>query len=84
MRADLLAWVATHGAAPQAVEHIHTDVSMCDAGYIDSIRAADLLAHVERSYGVRVPEVELVGSLSTLNALIAHVAAAADKGGSDD
>ena len=77
VRADLLAWVAANGAQPRPVEELHTDVSMCDAGYIDSIRAADLLAHVQQRYGARVPEVELVGRLSTLDALIAHIAGGA-------
>lgn len=77
VRADLLAWVAANGAQPRPVEELHTDVSMCDAGYIDSIRAADLLAHVQQRYRARVPEVELVGRLSTLDALIAHIAGGA-------
>ena len=77
VRADLLAWVAENGAQPRPVEELHTDVSMCDAGYIDSIRAADLLAHVQQRYGARVPEVELVGRLATLDALIAHIAGGA-------
>ena len=45
-----------------------------DAGYIDSMNSLSLLALIEERYGVEVPEVDLVGSLSTLAALVDHVA----------
>ena len=74
VRQDLLAWIVANATQPCSIEDIHSDVSMCDAGYIDSIRGADLLAHIERRYAVRVEEVELVGRLQTLDELVAHVA----------
>ena len=51
-----------------ATEHLF------DAGYIDSMNSLSLLAFIEERYGVEVSEVDLVGSLSTLAALVDCVA----------
>ena len=44
-----------------------------DYGYIDSLTAVSLLAHIEMHYGVAVPDVELAGRLSSLQALADYV-----------
>jgi acyl carrier protein len=46
---------------------------MFDCGYIDSLSAVMLIAHVEDRYGVLIEDVELIESLTTLEALAAHV-----------
>ncbi len=46
-----------------------------DAGYIDSLSSAELLSHIERRYQLRLPEVQLVGRLCTLEALAREIEA---------
>ena len=45
-----------------------------DAGYVDSMNSLTLLDFIEERYGVEIPEVDLVGGLSTLSALAGYVA----------
>jgi acyl carrier protein len=45
-----------------------------DAGYVDSMNSLTLLDFIEERYGVEIPEVDLVGGLSTLSALAEYVA----------
>jgi len=45
-----------------------------DAGYVDSMNSLTLLDFIEERYGVAIPEVDLVGGLSTLGALADYVA----------
>lgn len=45
-----------------------------DAGYLDSQSAASLLLLIEEEYDLEVSETDLVGRLSTLEALARHVA----------
>ena len=56
-------------------DEIDARVHLFDAGYVDSMNALTLLDFIEERYGVVVPEVELVGGLSTLSALAGYVAA---------
>lgn len=60
----------------KAVE-IDPDVGLLDAGYVDSLAAAQLLVSVEKNYGVFVSVDRLAGDLPTLRALAAWVAARA-------
>jgi acyl carrier protein len=53
---------------------IDPDEGLLDAGYVDSLTAAQLLAWVEEAYGVHVSVDRLVGDLSTLRALASWVA----------
>ena len=48
-----------------------------DFGYLDSFRSAELLAFIERRFGVQVPEMQLVGKLCTVDALGRHIEAEA-------
>ena len=50
------------------------DAHILDYGYIDSFNAVRLIGMVKEEYGVTIDEVELVGRLSTLDAIAAHVA----------
>lgn len=47
---------------------------MIDAGYVDSLRATELLAFVEETYGVDVEADRLLTDLSSLHALATWVA----------
>ena len=44
-----------------------------DHGYVDSLSAASLLEFIHRRYQVEISEVELVGRLSSLDALARHI-----------
>ncbi len=46
---------------------------MLDAGYLDSMNSLSLLDFIEDRWGIVVPEVELVGRLATLEALVDYV-----------
>lgn len=48
-----------------------------DYGYVDSLSAVNLLASIQARYGVEVQEVDLVGGLSSLDALAEFVHAEA-------
>jgi acyl carrier protein len=55
------------------------DAHMLDERYIDSLRATELLAFVERTYGVDVDADRLLTDLSSLRALAAWIVAAGDR-----
>ncbi|MBW2419059.1 MAG: acyl carrier protein [Deltaproteobacteria bacterium] len=55
-------------------EEIDGGVNIFDAGYVNSISGAELLAYIESRYGVNIAESELIGRLDNLDALARHVA----------
>ena len=59
---------------PRPPEEIDDQIHMYDAGYLTSITAADLLAHVETQYGIDISETKLIGPLQNLAALATHIA----------
>jgi acyl carrier protein len=46
---------------------------LLDSGYIDSLSATELLADIERRYGVRIGEMDIVGRLCTMEALAREI-----------
>ena len=71
--AELRSFIASRldeGMAPDAIER---DKHLYDFGYLDSMRGADFLVHIEQRYGVFVPETDLVGRFSTLEAIADHI-----------
>jgi acyl carrier protein len=48
---------------------------LLDSGYIDSLSATELLAEIERTYKVRIGEMDLVGRLCTIEALAREIEA---------
>lgn len=70
---DLVAQVCTTMPDPRPFEEIDTKIHMYDAGYVTSITAADLLAHIESRYGVDISETKLIGPLQNLEALATHI-----------
>ena len=60
--------------SPQDV--VATD-DLFDCGHLDSMSAVALLEFIDERYGVRIDQAELVGRLSTLDALVRYVVAEA-------
>jgi acyl carrier protein len=54
-------------------ESIDRHAHLLDSGYIDSLSSTELLADIERKYGVRIQEIDIVGKLSTLDALAKEI-----------
>ncbi len=54
-------------------EQIDVAGDLVGYGYVDSLTAATLLERIEERYGVEVSELDLVGRLSTLQALADHI-----------
>ncbi|MBW2725050.1 MAG: acyl carrier protein [Deltaproteobacteria bacterium] len=70
---DLVAQICATMPDPRPAEEIDPRVHMYDAGYVTSITAADLLAHIDARYGVDISETKLIGPLQNLEALVSHI-----------
>lgn len=66
---DLVAQICSTMPDPCPAEEIDLHVHMFDAGYVTSISAADLLAHIQMRYGHDISETKLIGPLQTIDAL---------------
>lgn len=71
---DLVRWIVQRDGSLEA-DDIDSTAGMYDAGYIDSMRAADLLVHIEDHYQVIVSERALAADLASLATLAAHISA---------
>jgi len=71
--ADLREFICAGMPDPLPPEEVDPAMHLYDAGYITSITAADLLAHIESHYGLDVSETELTGSLHNLDGLARHI-----------
>jgi len=76
--ADLVAHLCTTMPDPRPAEEIDLRVHIYDAGYVTSISAADLLAHIEQRYGLDISETKLIGPLQNLEALARYIHSSAD------
>jgi len=56
-----------------APESIDIRAHLLDSGYIDSLSSTELLADIERRYGVRIDEMQIVGKLCTIDALAREI-----------
>jgi acyl carrier protein len=55
---------------PEAIDlHAH----LLDSGYVDSLSSTELLAGIERQFGVRIDEMAIVGRLCTVEALAREI-----------
>jgi acyl carrier protein len=52
---------------------VDPDRHLFDHGYVDSLSAVMLIAHIEERWGVQIEDLELVESLTTVNALAARI-----------
>jgi acyl carrier protein len=68
--------IAEQSDGEHTADAIEGDAHLFDYGYLDSQSSASLMLLIEKRYGVRLKEVELVGRLSTVDALARHIAAA--------
>jgi acyl carrier protein len=46
---------------------------LLDSGYVDSLSSTELLTGIERQFGVRIQEMELIGRLCTIEALAREI-----------
>ena len=46
---------------------------LLDSGYVDSLSATELLAGIERQFGVRIQEMDIVGRLCSIEALAREI-----------
>jgi acyl carrier protein len=74
IEANLRAFFAERSGGELTAEAIDPAAHIFDAGYVDSMNSLTLLDFIEERYGVTVPEVDLIGGLSTLSALAEFVA----------
>jgi acyl carrier protein len=79
VRSDIVGWICAKSAGRNTEDKIDLSVHMYDAGYVDSMKGADLLVHIEKTYGLFIPETELVGRLAQLDELIKHVVSKASQ-----
>jgi hypothetical protein len=67
--ASLIAHICTTMPDARSPEEIDPHIHMYDAGYVTSITAADLLAHIDAHYQLDISETKLIGPLQNLAAL---------------
>jgi len=70
---DLVTHIRSTMPDPRPVEEIDLEVHMFDAGYVTSISAADLLAHIQSTYGLDISETRLIGPLQNIRALADYI-----------
>ena len=71
--ADLREFVRSTIPDPIPLDEIDPLMHLYDAGYVTSVTAADLLAHIETRYGLDVSETQLIGRLQNLDALSRYI-----------
>ena len=71
--ADLREFICTTMPDPLSPDEVDPMMHLYDAGYVTSISAADLLAHIESRYGMDVSETQLIGRLHNLDGLARHI-----------
>lgn len=76
---DLVEWVCANSSHPLRREEVDTTVHIYDAGYVDSLKGADLLVHIEKRYAVFIAETEFAGRLSRLDSLARHIVEAGQR-----
>jgi acyl carrier protein len=70
---NLVAHICSTMPDPRTPEEIDDQIHMYDAGYLTSITAADLLAHIDTHYGLDISETQLIGPLQNLAALATYI-----------
>ncbi|MDP6981181.1 MAG: acyl carrier protein [Myxococcota bacterium] len=70
---DLVAQICSTMPDPRPANEIDHHVHMFDAGYVTSISAADLLAHIQTRYGLDITETKLIGPLQNIEALANYI-----------
>jgi acyl carrier protein len=52
---------------------IDVHAHLLDSGYVDSLSSTELLADIERRFGVRIDEMDIVGRLCNIEALAREI-----------
>ena len=71
----LRAFVVEQSDASLSPQDVAATDDLFDCGHLDSMSAVALLEFIDERYGVRIDQAELVGRLSTLDALVRHIVA---------
>jgi len=58
-------------------ESLDVRAHLLDSGYVDSLSSTELLTEIERRYGVRIEEMDIVGRLCNIEALVREIEARA-------
>jgi acyl carrier protein len=74
---DLVRWICANSSQKLAREDVDPEVQLYDAGYVDSLKGAEMLVHIEKRYGLFIPETQLGGKLGQLDSLVRHIVASA-------
>jgi len=74
---ELRAHLAELSEGKLAREQIDPALPVFDHGYVDSLSAVMLIAHVEERWGLEIEDTQLLDELSTIEALARHIAARA-------
>ncbi len=73
MRAELREFLVNHTTGAEAPE-FGDDESLLEAGVIDSMVMVDLIAHLEKSYGITVHEDDMIPeNFDSIDAIVAFV-----------
>ncbi|MFN0061494.1 MAG: acetoacetate--CoA ligase [Myxococcaceae bacterium] len=70
---ELQSHIATKSKRKLAAEDVDTAAPLIQSGYLDSISGVAFLAHVARTYQVKIPASQLGGALTTLVAIADHI-----------
>lgn len=74
IKSDLKSFVMTRFKVPESDSDFSDDVHLFDYGYIDSFGAVELTEFVEKQFGVRITDRDLVAyPLNTINEISAFV-----------
>ncbi len=71
--AELRSHLADASDGKLSADSIDPSAHLFDFGYVDSLTAVLLTAHLEERYGVRLEEMDLLERFTTLEQLAAHV-----------
>lgn len=71
----LRAFLVERSSGALAASDVDPREPMFDAGYVDSLTSAELLAFIDHQWGVQIADMDIVGRLNTLERLAAHVVA---------
>ena len=77
---DLCQWISANSDLGLSSNQLDANLHIYDCGYVDSIRAAELLAHIQTTYQLLIPEADLVGDLFSLNAIAREICSRAEVG----
>lgn len=70
---ELRSRIVEYSEGKLRAEEVDAGQSILDQGYVDSLSAVMLLAHIEERWGVTIEDTELLEGLNTLDAMAQRV-----------